>query len=263
MTRTRLNRGSRIPSLTVVAVIMAVCIQAESEDVVEHTAFTEDSLKISLWVTESGGDTTAPVFVLLPMMAQTHDSYDPFVAALKTALAQDPGNGCDLVAPNFISFDLRGHGQSTIRGKDTLSYRTMKEPEFARYPMDVKQTVESVWPQVVKNGGGCYLVGASIGANTAIMTTELLPNVSKVVMLSPGEDYRGLQPGEALKKFKGKVLIFACEGDQYSAESSRKLAALDKKHCTLHIFEGDDHGTDIIDNNPEAMKILIDWLCAP
>jgi len=39
----------------------------------------------------------------------------------------------------------------------------------------------------------------------------------------------------------------------YSAASSRKLTALNKERCTLHIFEGSDHGTDIIDNNSEAM----------
>ena len=87
--------------------------------------------------------------------------------------------------------------------------------------------------------------------------------MSKVALLSPGEDYRGLKPAEALKKFKGRILIFACEDDKYSAASSRKLAAMNEEHCTLHIFRGPDHGTDIINHNPEAMRVLVDWLCAP
>ncbi|MCK4372729.1 MAG: hypothetical protein KAW61_06255, partial [candidate division Zixibacteria bacterium] len=124
--------------------------------------------------------------------------------------------------------------------------------------------LEAVWAQVGKDESGFFVIGASIGANTARMVSELLPSVSKVALLSPGEDYRGLQPAEALKKFKGDILIFACEDDKYSAASSRKLAAMNEEHCTLHIFEGSDHGTDIINNRRlEAMRILVDWLCAP
>jgi len=249
--------------LALMTAILATGVRADAGDATKYTAYAEDSLQMSVWVTVSESDSAAPILLLLPMMAHSHESYDPLIQALATYVAQDSGNGCAQELPYFISFDLRGHGLSTIRGQDTLSFRTMKEPEFAKYPGDVVQAMEFAWSQVDEEAGDMVVVGASIGANTAMMLTEMLPRVSKVVLLSPGEDYRGLKPAEALKMFKGNALIFACEDDQYSATSSRKLAALNEKRCTLHIFNGSDHGTDIINNNPEAMRILVDWLCAP
>lgn len=259
-------RHFRKLSMTLVIVLM-VCVASATAQRLRpprmYTAYAEDSLQMAVWVTGSISDPAAPIALMLPMMGHTHESYDLLRDSIVSREESYPGPGCTLGAPHFVSYDLRGHGRSTIRGKDTLGFRTMTMSEFAKYPQDVKRAIDSVWPQVTKSGGGHYVIGASVGANTAMMVSELLPSVSKVVLLSPGEDYRGLQPAEALKKFKGDILIFASEADKYSAASSRKLAAMNEENCTLHIFKGSDHGTDIINNNPEAMRILVDWLCAP
>ena len=79
-------------------------------------------------------------------------------------------------------------------------------------------------------------------------------------MLSPGENYRNLIPGESVEKYWSDILIFTAKEDTYSASSSQKLASFNESSCTLQIFDGADHGTDIINNNPEAMKALVDWL---
>jgi len=79
-------------------------------------------------------------------------------------------------------------------------------------------------------------------------------------MLSPGESYRLLEPGSALAAFKGRALILAATEDAYSKTSSEKLAALKPQGCTLKIFEGPYHGTDLIDNDAGALKLTIDWL---
>jgi len=255
-------RYSLIP-LALLVVCLALSAPAQVEEAQRIPYYAEDSLQMSMWVTSPESDSTTSMVVLLPMMAHTHESYEPFLNVFASYLQPDSAGGCSLEHPRFCSFDLRGHGRSTVRGNDTLAYRTMREDEFAKYPRDVAEGLEAVAKQRGGQPGNLVVIGASVGANTAIMLTEIVPDVSKVVLLSPGEDYRGLKPAEALKKFKGKVLIFASENDSYAAASSRKLAAMNDKHCTLHIFEGANHGTDIIDNNPEAMEMLLDWLCAP
>ncbi len=238
--------------------------QTELQEAKKYTALAEDSLEMSAWVTVSPTDTTAPIIILLPMMGHTHESYDRLLSTVYALTEHDSDFACASGLPHFVSFDLRGHGSSRVRGLDTLSFRGLSKTGFAKYPGDVMTALESAWAQVGKDESGFFVIGASIGANTAMMLTELMPVISKVVLLSPGLDYRGLKPAEALRKFKGDVLIFACEDDQYSATSSRKLAAMNEDHCTLHIFEGSDHGTDIINNDRlEAMRILVDWLCAP
>jgi hypothetical protein len=104
------------------------------------------------------------------------------------------------------------------------------------------------------------VVGASIGANTAIMITEQIPEIKKVVMLSPGQEYVGLKPEPALMAFEGDVAIYASMEDRYSYSSSKMMAKKKKDRCIFEEFYGDEHGTNIINNYPEAMKMMVDWL---
>lgn len=154
--------------------------------------------------------------------------------------------------PNWQIFDLRGHGASVDRGKVKLDYQTMTESDFIKYPQDISGAL--------KGKTGLTVIGASVGANTAAMLTEQMSGIDQLVLLSPGMNYRGLEPADAIMTFKGKILLVASSGDEYSYNSVREMASLNPDHCTLMIFEGDAHGTDIINDNPAAMRALVDWL---
>lgn len=227
---------------------------------VEYKAATADGLELYGWLTESPDD-HAPLYVLLPMMGNTHTSYKPFVSALLKRWMATDTTAESFVMPHILSLDLRGHGQSIMKNGVEISHQTMAIEEFSKYPDDVLKMIDRVLADKSRkiDRVGMVVIGASIGANTAIMLTERIPEISKVVMLSPGENYRSLAPTEALKKFAGKSLIMAGADDEYSKESSEVMAKLNP-NCTLKIFPGPDHGTDITDNHPEAMIYLIDWL---
>ena len=205
-------------------------------------------------------DTDAPLLVLLPMMGHTHESFDPLIEVLYSMPEQEGRAG--IPVPNILSVDLRGHGASVVMGSDSLSYRTMSPEEFRKYPDDVKTVVERLLADksLRINRKNITILGASIGANTAIMAANLLSGVVRVAMLSPGLDYRSLEPADAMKAFGGDVYISASDDDEYSANSSRSLAALAPERTVLHIYEGAAHGTNIIDGNQGAMNQLVEWL---
>jgi pimeloyl-ACP methyl ester carboxylesterase len=230
----------------------------------KRRVMAEDSLAMFVKFFHGYADETTPLWVLLPMMGHDHLSYAEFREEVWTQLREDTLTPA-LRRPYILSPDLRGHGNSTRRGTDTLSYETMPESEFDKYVSDVTLMIENVVVDETHrvSGDSIYVVGASIGANTAALLTTEQPNIQRLALLSPGLDYRGLKPYKALQQFEGEVLIYVSEKDQYSLESSRKLAAIAPDRFELQVFPGAHHGTDIINNNEEAMEDLVTWLLAP
>ena len=222
---------------------------------------TDDNLVLQGWLTPSPHG-EGPLWVLLPMMGHTHTSYNPFIKALYERFKTPDSTRALQTLPHILALDLRGHGESTKLGDATITCRDMEPEEFAPFPKDVALMVNTVLKdETLKiDKGNIVIIGASIGANTSVMAAELIPSVAGVVMLSPGESYRLLEPASALTAFKGRALILAATDDAYSKTSSEKLAALKPEGCTLKIFEGPYHGTDLLYNDAGAMKLTLDWL---
>ncbi|MCM2272298.1 MAG: alpha/beta hydrolase [candidate division Zixibacteria bacterium] len=223
------------------------------------TVTLNDSLKMRLEIDQSRS-ALQPTFICLPMMGNSTTSYEPLLHKLVAVVAADTTHTFQL--PRLIRMDLRGHGQSNVLGSDTVNFRTMNESEFAKYPYDAKHALEQLFrdfPGQIDTAN-LTVIGASIGANTAAMLTQLMPNIKRLVLLSPGINYKGLQPAEAITSFQGEILMVASQGDEYSYNSVREMARLNSDHVTLMIFEGDAHGTDMINSNPQAMQALVDWL---
>lgn len=225
----------------------------------EKIFVTDDSLK--LWAVLMKDTTTRsePLVVLLHMLGRNHESYDPLIQALQKFVDTD---SLHRPLPTILNLDLRGHGASIVKPTQTLSYKTMQEAEFKKIPGDVKQFVQSMLPDTSLgvDTGNIIIIGASIGANSAAILTDLMPGIKRIVLLSPGKDYHTLAPSDAIAKFKGEIVIFSSKGDEYAAQSSEFFAGLNKEHCSLWWHEGDAHGTDIINFDKKAMQQLVEWI---
>ena len=105
------------------------------------------------------------------------------------------------------------------------------------------------------------IVGASIGANLALLTGANEEGVKTVVLLSPGLDYSGVKTGEAMAAYQNRpVLIVASEEDTYSADSSRVLEESAVGEVSLVMYQNAGHGTNMFVAEPELGELLIDWL---
>lgn len=230
----------------------------------ERTFVMPDGLELHAWIHESDAGDDAPLIICLPQRRATHRSFDRFYVDLSRYIRENSEEKLQL--PHVMVLDLRGHGESVTRGDSTLSYETMSTDEYQKIPGDVVAVLNAVDttqddPLLARiRQGKRLLIGASIGANSAIMATAEYPGIEKVVMLSPGEDYRGLTPLEAAKSFQGEMLILVSKGDRYSYTSSRMLSRAVRKRCDVQQWEGMDHGTDIVNNNGVAMEQLLEWL---
>lgn len=225
----------------------------------EKVIVVDDSLKISAWLMRDTLQSDEPLVILLHQKGLTHESYQPFIDALTKFVETD---SLRRPMPTILNFDLRGHGKSIHRRTDTVSHATMSNAEYQHIPNDVAQVVTAL--ESDRSLGidtiNVIVIGASIGANSAAILTEKLPGVRRIVMLSPGKSYHGLEPGPAVAEFKGEMLIMAAKGDIYSKESSEFLFYSNKQHSTLKWFGDGEHGTEIINGDKHAMTALIEWI---
>ncbi len=105
------------------------------------------------------------------------------------------------------------------------------------------------------------LVGASIGANLALSYAQGDPQIQAIVLLSPGEAYKGLKILPVMKDYRRRpVLILAAEGDSHSAATARKLKRAARDYCEVRIYPGTAHGTDLLAAARNAPGQIFLWL---
>lgn len=217
------------------------------------TYHTADGLILHAWQADADVDTLPGLALLLPMMSMTHTSYDSFIDKLHS------------LGYATISFDMRGHGLSTETKGTQVSYGAMSKNDFSLMPTDVESLFLDFKRKHPKdyNYNRVTIIGASIGANTAALLLDR-NWVQRVVLLSPGRDYRGLQPEKVMISVTtapNKPVYIAVTGDDtYSAESSLWLFDHYTGPKVLKKYPGQDHGTDILLNVKGADQELLDWL---
>jgi len=232
--------------------------EAATDQAIEVSYQMNDGFLLYAWLYDADPANEKPgLALLLPMMGHTHDSYENFISLLKT-------NGYAALA-----FDLRGHGKSVKAGSRTFAYEDMTPDEFALIPEDINSFFGNFKKENPRrfDYDNIVVIGASIGANTAGLLLD--ENwLTRAVLLSPGKDYRSLEPGlvMAVSDVSGQsgkaVYIAASKEDQYSASSSQWLFDQYPGPKIYKKYPGNNHGTDILDNVKDADRELIEWLAA-
>jgi alpha-beta hydrolase superfamily lysophospholipase len=148
-----------------------------------------------------------------------------------------------------VAIDMRGHGS------------TGGEINWGKSEDDIGR----VWSYMTKrediDPSHSALIGASMGANMALVSAANQPEVNTVVLLSPGLNYYGVTTSDALEAYGQRpILIAASSEDTNSADSSQELVktALGESH--LLIYDGAGHGTAMLQNEPDLQKIILTWL---
>ncbi|MDE2038856.1 MAG: alpha/beta fold hydrolase [Elusimicrobia bacterium] len=186
-----------------------------------------------------------PTAIMVHGVAAGHGEYDAFSSTL-----QAHGWGT-------LALDLRGHGGSTAgpRGKQTfMSFDASGEWPHAVY--DVLAARRFLAGLGVKERS-TVLIGASIGANLCARAFAAMPNVRRLVLLSPGFDYRGVTlPARG----PSGVIAAASPGDPYAAAT---LEALRKSWPSLTALSArSGHGAQMF-SDPAFVRALLRALTVP
>lgn len=188
--------------------------------------------------------------VLLHMLSKDKSSYASFAAELQAA------------GFNVLAIDLRGHGQS----RETLQFETMTEQDFRNMQQDAYGAVTFL--RTTKDiSGKVFIVGASIGANTAINYGAVNAQpahgdssavVNGIVALSPSFNYEGIVTQGVESTFSLPILTVSSKGEgEIHADALSLHNAYNVQDKELIELEGNAHGTNML---PEVGQRVIQWL---
>lgn len=178
----------------------------------------------------------APGILLLHMYGGSKADWDSFARDL-----QKQGYAA-------LAIDLRGHGSSSNTPM-----------VWSKAPDDVKGAYMLLTSRPEVDANRTAIMGASVGANLALMVGGSQSRVEAVVALSPGVDFLGLNPSSAMKNFGERpVLLVASQDDAYSYDSVNTLAALSISAEKLQLTKA-GHGTGML-ADPTLEPKLITWL---
>ncbi|HZX20661.1 MAG TPA: alpha/beta fold hydrolase [archaeon] len=206
---------------------------------VEKVTFTtEDGFKISGNFSKKEKDAV----LMMHILNSNKSAYDHFAQKLNDA--------------NYttLAIDLRGHGESLDQNGVKRRWDSFSDQDFRDMVIDAfaaKRFLE-------QNGFKLkYVVGASIGANTALNFSAEEPSIKKIVLLSPGLEYKGITTQDSAKITGAEVLIVASDEDAYSFGSSKNLDTLIANSEFIGLRNA-GHGTMMLSGN-QLEKQIIEW----
>ena len=200
---------------------------------------TEDGVSIAatLYLPSRPG----PAVVLIHMQTRSRQDWE----AVGTRLA-DAG----LVA---LAIDLRGHGGSGPRptGPNARDGGIVADLRAARAYLATRREATP---------GRVGLLGASIGANLAVVSASADSTVRSLALLSPGLDYQGLRTQANLNRYGGRpALLVGSREDSYVMMTLQRLSTEGAGIREQLVFDGAGHGTTMLARQPELVGLLVDW----
>jgi|688.fasta_scaffold114634_5 predicted alpha/beta-fold hydrolase len=233
---------------SLVGASMAVAAFADSPPVPKKHAFiTADRTRLMADIYAAPGEKAHPCVILLHQLGRSNADMVPLIKPL--------------LAEGFtvVNLDMRGHGTSNTRLTGAMPYTKFTNADWAQLPLDLRVVKENMITVPNIDVQKFVLIGASIGANAAIMQSDMASNVVAAVLLSPGMDFHGLKPAESMTGYHKPVLIVAAKDDAYSADSAAKLSKMNKR-ASLDILPNGGHGYQMFVAHPELAKQIATWL---
>lgn len=183
----------------------------------------------------------APAVLLMHMFGAQRGDWEPLIGPLV-----DAGYA-------VLNVDLRGHGDSGGQRDWTLAVQDVAD-WFAYL-----KTQPSIDPARLG------VIGASIGANLALIGCAAEPACLTAVALSPGLNYAGLMPEEALihDMVERSALLVTSRDDTESAAAVHKMVTTANTELGARILQGAAHGTRMfVQRSFTVVPLIVNWLDA-
>jgi dienelactone hydrolase len=201
----------------------------------------------------------APGVILVHDYGKNRDEWAKFVSGLQPA------------GFAVLTFDLRGHGESTRRltaqGPKALDYHNFNARDFQDMLLDVDAAYDWLITQPGVDKNRIALVGAGLGANLAVRYGAFNDEVAAFLLFSPGFVYHDVRADDVIAKLgKRPVRICVSQFDGFAYESCRRLTDLRAKAGNpgatndLTVCSGSHHGTQMLANVKQLPSIAIVWL---
>ena len=229
----------RATAFVLVAAMLGVLVPALESYSQRVTFRADDGTAIAaMWYEPA--DRPAPAVILVHMLGRSRRDWDELAPQLASA-----GIGA-------LAIDLRGHGDSIqpVTGP-TSDYSAMVQDLAA-----ARRFLASRGDVLPSRIG---ILGASIGANLAVLHAAADPAIATLALLSPSLDYRGLRIEAAARKYGNRpMLLVSSDDDGYARRSVADLQKTGSPREVMQVSAA-GHGTNMLRRAPELEYSLVDW----
>jgi pimeloyl-ACP methyl ester carboxylesterase len=173
-----------------------------------------------------------PAVLLLHIIGSDRHSWTPLIPSLL-----DAGYA-------VLAVDLRGQGD------------TGGEINWGAATTDVQTWLDWLRDQPDVRRDAVSIIGASIGANLALIGCSNDDPCVTAIALSPGLVYYSLKPNINLLN-KRSALLLASQNDLYPADSVKQMVSLANGDIGARIYPGTAHGTHLFEGSDKMRQGLI------
>ena len=164
-----------------------------------------------------------------------------------------------------FAMDLRGYGYSIydFRWGKNRPQNMFYVGEFLKYPDDVALLVRQLFAKQGARLDSTKLgiIGAELGANTAMLFAASEPKVKFAGLISPGLEYHDLRIAPAVKDFGDRPLFIATASkDIYSMQTCEMLSDVVPRVLDIKVFDTFQCGTMLLLTEPKLVQILVNKL---
>ncbi len=215
---------------------------------VEYT--TSDGVVIigDYWIPKDA-NTPAPVVILLHMYRSDRSAWRPLASVL-----EDAGFA-------IMAIDMRGHGESIkpedrklekrVRDRDPVLFRAMHRDVFGAYRW-LQQRPEVDLSRLA-------IVGASVGCSVALDYAVRDKSVDTIVLMTPGENYLGLDSVEDIKQY-GRRPVLMLTSEEERPKGPQVLSELAKQAEVKTYTQTGIHGTRMFGKVPGVQHYIAAYL---
>jgi len=164
-----------------------------------------------------------------------------------------------------LLIDLRGHGNSVYNSKlSRVSWKSLTNKAFSKYPDDVISVINYVKNENPKKVffNNYAIVGADIGASTAIIaSSKIQPKPKTIVLLSPVINAKRLYTPVKLADL-GRVDVFSISGtnDLESQDTQDYLSKFAQGEFTTYVSSSQSTGMLMLKNDIELPSLISEWI---
>ncbi len=181
----------------------------------------------------------APALLLLHMLGSERDAYEPLLPSLLDA------------GYIVLNMDLRGHGE------------TAGSQDWGLAQQDVQTTLDWLREQQGVADEQIAIIGASVGSNLALVGCANDEFCVTAVALSPGLDYRGIEPESAITEglAERSALLIAAHDDSFSRDTVIVFFGEAPGDIAARLYPGRAHGTALFREELESVSgLIVEWL---
>lgn len=193
-----------------------------------------------------------PTVVLLHSLGYSSDDWGNLIPDLNNA------------GYAVLAIDLRGHGKSVYEsGLNKKSWMYFKLKTFQKYPSDVITVLNEAQKQSKKVSlDNMAIVGADIGANTAILVSKELKKKPKaLVLISVTKSFKGLYVPIAIAEMGPiPILSMASKKDRYCMREQLDLSRYSQGGFYAEDYPDGGMGMLMIKVNPTMSQDIVKWL---